>query len=235
MTTYDTFARGVSPFPGIVRVYAGTGSTTESNGAGYDFDSSGVLVQAGRRVDLGVMNAIRKVAGFAPIALWQMEHPTHAADHMPTIPAGFEDSSWCNDMCPSFTSEALGLVIWVDHSERDKREFPEIERFCVQSTDDEGAAKHGPELRTDDWSEVLAFVAKAEGKDPEAARAAYLEKLATDAADAAANAMALAIQLGIGDDSGDIAGLFFSGPDESRLQDMARRLIATERNLMGGA
>lgn len=72
------------------------------------------------------------------------------------IPAGWIDTSWHNDVSPSF--ETRGLRIWVDFADPGRREFEDRPRFTVaEYTDDmDWVADH---LSTDDWSAVLQFVA----------------------------------------------------------------------------
>lgn len=89
---------------------------------------------------------------------FHIEFPDFPADEMPEVPASFDDVSWHNDACPSFVSDALGLQIFIDYKDPNQREFPETERFSVQSQD-HGVEVSGPSLATDDWSEVLAFIA----------------------------------------------------------------------------
>jgi hypothetical protein len=62
---------------------------------------------------------------------------------------GFEDTSWGNDMMPSFTCDVF--VVWVDHAHPEEREFPEMKRFAIH---DEGETV----LETDAWADVLAFI-----------------------------------------------------------------------------
>lgn len=50
------------------------------------------------------------------------------------------------------------------------------------------------------------------------------------AAAAAADAMALAIQEATGTTTGDVAGVFFSGPEMETLKDMAARLLKDHQN-----
>lgn len=80
---------------------------------------------------------------------WREEFPDYPAADMPEILDGFEDSSWANDVCPSFTCDVF--VLWIDYAERAKREFPDWARFTMTC---EGATY----LETDDWADVLAFV-----------------------------------------------------------------------------
>lgn len=92
------------------------------------------------------------------------EFPDYPATEMPGVPEGygFVETSWHNDMCPSFTSDEIGMTLWIDYPHADDREFPDSKRFVIQSQD------HGVEtgefsLNTDDWNEVLAFIASRKG------------------------------------------------------------------------
>ncbi len=86
------------------------------------------------------------------------EFPDFPAADMPAIPAGFGDTSWHNDMCPSFTSDQVGLTIWVDFANPEQREYPEWPRYRV-TPQEAGVEVSGESLETNDWSEVEAFVA----------------------------------------------------------------------------
>lgn len=77
-------------------------------------------------------------------------------DTLPTI-AGFADSSWGNDTCPSIHSETLGLTIHCDYADEAKREIEGCTRYGVSDVDGESL------LETDDLAEVLAFVADYDG------------------------------------------------------------------------
>lgn len=81
------------------------------------------------------------------------------------IPEGFEDSSWCQDVCPKFYSPALGLVLWIEEPDADKREFPDLPRFCLQRVnvlpDSDYEFPDGPMpplCESDDWQEILAAI-----------------------------------------------------------------------------
>jgi hypothetical protein len=92
---------------------------------------------------------------------YQTEFPDFAEADMPAIPAGFFDTSWHNDTCPSFTSDQLGLTITVDYADPSKREYEgKYARFSV-SPQDHGVECSGDSLTTDDWSEITAFVSDA--------------------------------------------------------------------------
>ena len=71
------------------------------------------------------------------------------------IPAGFDDTSWKNDACPSFIG--FGLKIWVDYADAAKREMENLTRFAVVKVDEEGCDIEYV-LQSDDWNEVLACI-----------------------------------------------------------------------------
>jgi len=99
---------------------------------------------------------------------WQTEFPDFPAADLPAIPAGFEDTSWHNDACPSFTSDQIGLTIWVDYLDPALRELEgAYQRFCV-TPQDHGVETTEPSLMTDSWEEVLAFI-NARSREKESA------------------------------------------------------------------
>lgn len=59
---------------------------------------------------------------------------------MPVMPAGFTDTSWKNDVCPSFTHEAARLVLWVDYPDPANREVQGGSRFILCTMKDGGAS-----------------------------------------------------------------------------------------------
>jgi hypothetical protein len=90
---------------------------------------------------------------------FQQEFPDFPAADMPAIPAGFVDTSWHNDVCPSFTSDSAGLIIWIDYLDPANREFgAKYHRFDIMQQDC-GVERGGESLMTDDWAEVERFVA----------------------------------------------------------------------------
>ena len=58
---------------------------------------------------------------------FQTEFPDYPAADMPALPAlgNFVDTSWHNDICPSITSDELGLQIWIDYPDPAQREHGE--------------------------------------------------------------------------------------------------------------
>lgn len=96
---------------------------------------------------------------------YQTEFPDFPPADMPALPdgLGFVDTSWHNDACPSFTSDEVGLTIWVDFLDPAKSEFqdnqgnrkyPRFSAHCQR----EGIETSGPWVATNDWAEVLVFV-----------------------------------------------------------------------------
>lgn len=56
---------------------------------------------------------------------YQSEFPDFDPATMPAIPAGFEDESWHNDVCPNFHAAAEGLTVWIDYADPALSEFGE--------------------------------------------------------------------------------------------------------------
>lgn len=69
---------------------------------------------------------------------------------------GFVDASWHNDSCPSF--EGFDLKVWVEYADPEQREFgPDAERFGISYASD--GQESGSMLSTNEWNEVLGFIA----------------------------------------------------------------------------
>lgn len=77
------------------------------------------------------------------------EFPDFSPSSLPSLPPTWEDTSWHNDVCPSWCTPDRGLQVFVDYEEPSMREFPDTPRFTV--VDQEGEEV----VSTDDWSEVL--------------------------------------------------------------------------------
>lgn len=92
------------------------------------------------------------------MANWQTEFPDYPATEMVGVPAGFTDTSWHNDVCPSFTSDVLGMTIWVDFPHADDREYPDYPRFRV-TPQDHGVECSGESFESDVWDDVISFIA----------------------------------------------------------------------------
>lgn len=92
---------------------------------------------------------------------FRTEFPDYPVDQMPAMPAGFEDSSWPNDACPSFFNQTLRLAVFVDYPDRAKRERPDLVRFHLHQTDENGGrAPSGFEFESDDWNAILGKIAE---------------------------------------------------------------------------
>lgn len=85
------------------------------------------------------------------------EFPDFDPATMPAIPAGFEDQSWHNDVCPSFWHEANRLRIWIDYANPRDREDETMTRFALVRTDEE--CTHVADIvHSDDWADILAAI-----------------------------------------------------------------------------
>jgi len=73
---------------------------------------------------------------------------------------GFYDSSWKNDMCPSFTNSKLGIRVWVDHPKKHRRELENAKKFTVvfwNCETDEPETE--PVLETESVYRLVSFIA----------------------------------------------------------------------------
>ena len=87
---------------------------------------------------------------------YREEFPDFSESDMPEIPAGFVDVSSELDLCPSFWSEPLRLRISVDYADPERRDDPDMPRFCLWPTDPLGASDpDGEVFDGDDWSTIL--------------------------------------------------------------------------------
>lgn len=77
----------------------------------------------------------------------------------PDLPQGWVDTSWHNDVCPSY---AVGdvLAVFMDHPVAPEREFPESPRYTVHDSWqlEHTALDIAVPLMTEDWQEVLDYV-----------------------------------------------------------------------------
>lgn len=80
------------------------------------------------------------------------------------IPAGFEDTSWNNDACPSWQHARLQLRLHIDYADPARSEInPEGEdyaRFCVSSLDTDCVSidSDAPFHAAKTWDEALAYI-----------------------------------------------------------------------------
>lgn len=88
---------------------------------------------------------------------YQTEFPDFGTFDLP-LPDGFADTSWHNDVCPSFERD-LGddtyLRIFVDYANPADRENPGAKRFTCQRVMPDGDTVRG--LHSDAWQAVLTW------------------------------------------------------------------------------
>lgn len=77
------------------------------------------------------------------------EFPTFPLSSLPTVPPTWEDTSWHNDACPSY-STPRGYHVFIDFPVAEDREFTDSERFTVCDIDTGEV-----QLHTSVWEEVL--------------------------------------------------------------------------------
>ena len=87
------------------------------------------------------------------------------------IPEGFSDSSWKNDICPSWINMEHNIKLFIEYLEPEKREQEEMDRFYlvwysnVYCDPDTGDKDFEPgsgdiELSTESYTEVLETIDK---------------------------------------------------------------------------
>lgn len=131
---------------------------------------------------------------------YKTEFTDYPESDMPEIPAGFVDSSWRNDACPSFYDAARGLVLSVDYADPDKREHPETPRFLLSKADSEGLATDDF-CASDSWEEIAREIAESLSANDgtlDSFVLEYCEKRGIQTE---------------GNDSGGIFGIYFSGAE----------------------
>ncbi len=84
------------------------------------------------------------------------EFPDFDLGTLPAIPSHWVDTSWHNDVCPSF-QVSPDVSVFVDYADASLREADGRQRFTVCSMDGEGGhLADGVYLDTDDWQGALA-------------------------------------------------------------------------------
>jgi hypothetical protein len=91
---------------------------------------------------------------------YQTEFPDFVLDV--TIPDGFEDDSYHNDVCPHFTKDIGAsdfLCLWVDFSDPSEREYSGQARFTAERVKDGDQVAY---VTSDTWQNILDFIAHSE-------------------------------------------------------------------------
>lgn len=92
------------------------------------------------------------------IPQWKFEFGDFPDADMPTLPEGWADTSYHNDMGPSFEHEAAGWRLWVQWSDPAQREFEDTPRFSLCPTDDR--AWEFTHTAFDTWEQVTEFLGR---------------------------------------------------------------------------
>ncbi len=73
---------------------------------------------------------------------------------------GWEDTSWHNDVCPSFLNSGKHLLLWADAENRADREFRENLRFHLYTCDEDGFAleEESALVSTESLTVLLTFL-----------------------------------------------------------------------------
>lgn len=88
-----------------------------------------------------------------------LEFPSFDQSTLPEIPEDWIDASWGNDACPKFEMPwDPETIVFIDFADPNDRELPNSTRFCACSYE-----FADPFIDTDDWSEIMAWEAKARG------------------------------------------------------------------------
>ncbi|MEI6282075.1 MAG: hypothetical protein WCP82_05075 [Alphaproteobacteria bacterium] len=105
-----------------------------------------------------------------PLDTYRKEFPSADQQIEPLVLAflaglGFTDQSWHNDMCPSFLLSENKIAVYIDCADREKREFPEAERFSIHPIDDDGQIQDDPMPETfEDFEQLAARLRKIVGE-----------------------------------------------------------------------
>lgn len=120
-----------------------------------DWQPSG-YVRSGENFPLGVASAINELLPIAQGRTFASEFADYPACDFPPVPAGWRDSSWHNDTCPSMTfgeTSGVWLHVFCDYADKSLREYPDSDapRFSMMTCGVEIAA-------ADSWPEMLAHM-----------------------------------------------------------------------------
>ena len=78
------------------------------------------------------------------------------------LPAGFYETSWCDDMCPSWSCDTWApgyiVMVWCDYDDTDKREYSGSPRFKVSRYHLLTDEYHDSPCESEDIADVLDYL-----------------------------------------------------------------------------
>ncbi len=74
------------------------------------------------------------------------------------LASGWEDSSWHNDVCPSFFHAKRRVVLWCDAEDSSYRELKGFARFLLDPTDADGHCEVAAIFATDEVADLLSYL-----------------------------------------------------------------------------
>jgi hypothetical protein len=94
-------------------------------------------------------------------SLMAREFPDYDQSTLPVIPHYWMDTSWHNDVCPSFTAtpaalDGTGVHVYCDYADATARQFDECSRFSAYLQNEAGVRII--EIYGDDWGAILRGV-----------------------------------------------------------------------------
>lgn len=99
-----------------------------------------------------------ETVGFADLVVtkvegrYRTEFPDFDPATLPPIPSDWEDTSWHNNTCPSFSPRGSDVAVYVNYLDETDRDWPGGKRYAVVADDNIVL------LESDDWDETVARV-----------------------------------------------------------------------------
>lgn len=89
---------------------------------------------------------------------------------IPTLPKGFVDVSWHNDICPSFScdlNEKQEMILWVNYADENRRECGGLQFALVvkNKENDSDPFNFDSELETNSWDAILEKISSLTKKE----------------------------------------------------------------------
>ena len=80
------------------------------------------------------------------------EFPDYPATAMPTLPQGWRDVSWRQDVCPCYARDDNAVMVWIDYPDKSDREYYNTRRYRVMRPLDDDILGE-----TDTWDMAMAM------------------------------------------------------------------------------